>query len=232
MYANLTLEQIEGYRDFLLQLLTDARKQRLLDHIRFRTRHLTMVVENVYQPHNASAVIRSCDCFGIQDLHIIENKNPYRINPDIVLGANRWVDVHKYPDGPLATKDCLEGLKSAGYKIVATTPHLDSYTPEDLPLGEKVALVFGAELEGISPEVNLHADYFLRIPMVGFTESLNVSVSAAICLYTLATRLRNSDLNWQLSPHEHAEILIQWAKVNLNKPEVIEKSYFSGLNKL
>lgn len=231
LYSNLTLEQLEGYRDFLLTLLTEPRKQRLLDHIRHRTRHLTVVIENIYQPHNASAIIRSCDCFGIQDLHIIENKNPYRVNPNVVLGSNRWINIIIHPSAPLTTNKCLEGLKKDGYKIVATTPHIDSFTPESLPIDDKIALVLGAELEGISPEVNNNADYFLRIPMVGFTESLNVSVSAAICLYTISNRLRNSTVKWQLSPREQALTLIQWAKVNLNKPDIIEKSFFAGFDK-
>lgn len=231
IYSDLTLEQLEGFRDFLLTLLTEQRKQRLLDHIRYRTRHLTVVIENLYQPHNASAVIRSCDCFGIQDLHIIENKNPYRVNPNIVLGSNRWINIEKHPNGPLTTKHCLDGLKMYGYKIVATTPHIDSYTPENLPLDDKIALVLGAELEGISQEVNNNADYFLRIPMVGFTESLNVSVSAAICLYTLSNRLRSSAINWQLSPREQALTLIQWAKTNLNKPDIIERTFFGSNDK-
>jgi tRNA (guanosine-2'-O-)-methyltransferase len=214
-----------------MELLTPQRKERLLHHINFRTRHLSVVIENIFQPHNTSAVIRSCDCFGVQDLHVIECRNIYKVNPDIVLGANRWINIHKQPNGENATSDCLKNLKNLGYKIVTTSPHIDSYTPETLPLDQKIALVFGAEVEGVTAEAQDMADYTLQIPMVGFTESLNISVSAAICMYRLSERIRNSDLDWRLSEREKTEILISWAKTNLRKAETIERAYFAGLNK-
>ncbi|MEI6576931.1 MAG: RNA methyltransferase [Bacteroidota bacterium] len=230
-FSELSIEQLNSYRDFLLELLTPRRKELLLEKIAHRTRYLSVVVENIFQPHNTSAVIRSCDCFGVQDLHVIENKNTYKVNPDIVLGANRWINISQYPNAEDTTRQCILGLKNKGYKIVATTPHLDSFTPETLPVDHKIALVFGAEVEGISRDVSELADYSLRIPMVGFTESLNISVSAAICLYSMSQRIRNDEINWRLDAREQAEVLIKWAKINLRRPEIIENAYFSDRNK-
>lgn len=176
-----------------------------------RTRHLTVVLENIYQEHNASAVMRSCESFGIQELHVVESKNEYRLQRDIARGAGRWVEMYNYSDNqPLV--DCINGLKERGFCIAALTPDADSHSIFDLPLDQPVALVFGTEWEGISSTVREMADKTVQIPMVGFTESFNVSVSVALTLQALRHRLENSELDWKLSDEEQIAVKLDWCE--------------------
>ena len=206
---------------YLKQFVTEGRFQKFQEAIRFRTRHITIVLEDIFQSHNASAVLRTCDCFGIQDVHLIENRNKYEVNADVALGSSKWLDLIRYNGTGDYTNYCLTELKKQGYRIVATTPHKDGFIPETLPLGQKTALIFGTELTGLSPVSLQLADDFIRIPMVGFTESLNISVSAAIFIQALTNRLRSSNIPWQLSETEKNEILLKWLRQSINKSEMI-----------
>lgn len=214
--------------DFLAQYITDNKKDKIEQALEHRTRHLTVVVEDVYQPHNASAVIRTCDCFGIQELHIIENRNRYNVNPDVALGASKWVDVirHHEKKDVSNTPSCIDSLRERGYRIIATTPHRDDVNLAELPLDQKTALLFGNELEGLSEEAIKNADGFMRIPMVGFTESLNLSVSAAICIHFLRHKLEHSEgIYWKLSNEEKEEIRLRWYRSIIKKSEVLEQEF-------
>jgi tRNA (guanosine-2'-O-)-methyltransferase len=193
-----------------------------------RTRYLTLVLENIHQEHNASAVMRTCDCFGIQELNVIEKNNQYRVQRDIALGAGKWVDMFNFNEGNQVTKDCITKLKSQGYKIIATTPHTEN-TINDIDLSQPMAFVFGTEKEGISHEVKDLADDFVKIPMYGFTESFNISVSAAIVLSTIRNRLENSKLTWKLSHEEQTELKIKWCKKILRGGDDIEKHFMEKL---
>lgn len=190
-----------------------------------RTKHLTIVLENIYQEHNASAVIRSCDCFGIQEMHVIEKDNQYKIQRDIALGAGRWVDMYNFNQGENVTADCIQNLRNKGYKIIATTPHTDAATIHDLDISTPTALIFGTERRGISDEVKEMTDGFVKIPMYGFTESFNISVSVALSLHTLRNRLETSELNWKLSPEEQTELKIKWCRKILNGGDFLEKHF-------
>lgn len=217
--------------DAFYEIITPNKKE-MFDRIAAdRTKHLTVVMENIYQEHNASAVLRSCDCFGLQELHVIEKDNTYKIQRDIALGAGRWVDMYSYDDSENVTKDCLNHLKSRGFKIVATTPHTDSQTIYDLDLSQPIALVFGTERRGISEEVIEMADEFVKIPMYGFTESFNISVSVAIVLNTLRQRLEQSDLNWKLTNEEQTLLKINWCSKILNGGDLLEKKFRTDLAK-
>lgn len=200
--------------EFLNQFIMPERIEKQEAVLENRTRYITSVIEDIYQPHNASAVIRTCDCFGIQDLHIIENNNDYRVNPKVALGSGQWVNVIKHKKEENNSLACINELKSKGYKIVATTPHTDK-SIYDLNLDQPVALVFGNEKEGISDIVKDNADELVNIPMYGFTESFNISVSAALCLSLLGDKLRATDINWQLSQEEKNELMVNWAKSHL-----------------
>jgi len=206
----MTLKEKRELIKLLSNYVTDARLNKMKDVLGRRTRYLTLVMEDIYQAQNASAVLRSCECFGVQDIHIIENRNAYQVNPDVALGANKWLTIHKYNKAEHNTLDCLNALKSRGYKLIATTPHKDDCLLEELPLDQKTALLFGTELKGLSEEAILMADGFMKISMAGFTESFNISVSAAICLYHLAPRIRKEVKNWQLTEAEHTDILLEW----------------------
>jgi tRNA (guanosine-2'-O-)-methyltransferase len=198
-------------------------KREMFDRIAAdRTKHLTVVLENVYQEHNASAVLRSCDCFGIQELHVIEKNNQYKVQRDIALGAGRWVDLYNFDQGENPSVDCIQKLKAKGYKIIATTPHTQDITINELDLSQPLALVFGTERLGISPEIMEMADEFVKIPMYGFTESFNISVSAAITLNVLRQRLENSDLNWKLSNNEQIQLKLKWCRKILRGGQQLE----------
>lgn len=214
--------------DHLSQFISENRWKKFSEVIQWRTRHITVVLEDIYQPHNASAVLRSCDCFGVQDIHVIENKNRYTVNPDVALGSPKWLNLIKYNKREEDnTRSCLQTLKKNGYRIVATSPHKNDCNIEDLPVDGKLALVFGTELEGISETVRESADEFVKIPMYGFTESFNISVSAAICLHTLVNKLHRTETGWKLGEDERNEVLLNWLRNSINKVELIEKEFYS-----
>lgn len=190
-----------------------------------RTRYLTIALENIYQEHNASAVLRTCDCFGIQDLHVIEKDNQYQIQRDIALGSGRWVDIHNFSDEIGPTTNCISALKEQGYQIVATTPHTDAYTVHDLPIDKPLAFFFGTERNGLSEEVMQAADLHVRIPMYGFTESFNISVSVAVLLQTIRQRLEISQHSWKLTENEQIDLKIQWCEKILNGGEALSKEF-------
>jgi len=183
---------------------------------------MTLVLEEVFQSHNISAVLRSCECFGIQDVHIIENRNAFRISPDISLGAHKWLTLHHYGKGTGDTTDALKSLKNQGYRLVATTPHEKHHTLEDFDVSAgKFALVLGTELHGLTPEALQLADEFIVVPMVGFTESLNISVTAAIFIQHLSQRLRHSSADWRLTPDEQLSVRISWLKQSIRNSDLI-----------
>lgn len=188
-----------------------------------RTNYLTVVLEDVFQEHNASAVLRTCDCFGIQELRTIEKNNEYQIQRDIARGAGRWVDLYSYGTGSNPTKECLSELKAKGYKIVATTPHEKDTNLSELPLDQPLALVYGTEMEGISKEVIDQADYFVKIPMYGFTESYNISVAVALTLQSIRDRLQNENIPFVLSEDEQIKLKIKWSTKIIRDGDMIEQ---------
>jgi len=223
------MEENEKYRielqNYLLGFISENKRGKFDQVLRHRTRYITIVLEDIFQPHNASAVLRSCDCFGIQDVHIIENANRYQVNPDVALGSSKWLSLYKYNASSQNTAACLDGLKNQGYRIAATSLHKNGYMLDELPLDQKTALVFGTEMHGLSDVGMQMSDCFLKIPMYGFTESFNISVSAALCLYHLTEKLRHSDISWQLSPQEKNTIRLEWAKQVLKNSAAIEQRF-------
>ncbi len=209
----------------LLSAFISDNKRALFERIaRERTRHVTVVLEDIYQPHNASAVVRTADLLGVQDIHIIENRNKYTVNPDVTLGSSKWTDMLRYREkGADNAGRCIEALKAGGYRIVATSPHADSVTPETIPLDKPMAFCFGTELTGLSDGMMQAADTFLRIPMHGFTESYNISVSAAIVLYTVMQRLRASDVQWRLDGAALDALKLSWARKTVHSAPHLEE---------
>ncbi|MEW7279672.1 RNA methyltransferase [Aquimarina sp. 2201CG1-2-11] len=212
--------------EYLESFLTPRRlglNKKILDQ---RTNHFTVAIEDVYQLHNTSAVIRSCDVFGVQNVHVIEEVNVKRIDREIAMGAQKWIDVNRYA----STKECITRLKNKGYQIVATTPHDESVVLQDYDITKPAAFFFGKERHGLSEQVISKADCKLHIPMVGFTESLNLSVSAAIILQHVTSRLRASDIPWQLSHEEILQKRMQWAKKIIKSHEKIIERYYKDLD--
>lgn len=211
---------------YLEEFISENRKQRFLEVLQHRTNHFTIAVEDVFQLHNTSAVMRSCEVFGIQNLHVIEERFGKRIDKQIAMGAQKWVDINRYK----TVDNCIDSLKEKGYQIIATTPHNDSCTIEKFDISKPAALFFGTEKEGLSEAVMQRADGFLKIPMVGFTESLNISVSAAIVIQDITNRLRNSDINWQLSEDEIFEKRLDWTRKTIKDIDFIERKYHEKLS--
>ncbi|KPL12854.1 MAG: hypothetical protein AMS26_16025 [Bacteroides sp. SM23_62] len=203
------IEELSGFITWHRREIFD----RVLD---YRTRYITVVLEDIYQSHNASAVLRTCECFGIQDVHIIENRNTYNINPDVVLGATKWLNLKKYNRLDYNTDLAIRELRDQGYRIIATTLNEKAVSLHDFNLhAGKFALFFGTELTGLTDHVLDQADEYLKIPIYGFTESFNISVSAAIILHQLTVGLHQSDLSWGLSQAEREEQLLDWLKKSI-----------------
>ncbi len=206
---NNRLEWLRERIDYLAEFMTAERRETLERTLSMRTRAMTILSENTFHSQNASALTRHCEAFGLQDMHAVEELCDFKTYADIVRGSDKWVDMHRYTN----TKDALSALKEAGYRIVATTPHRLDCTPEEFDVTKGAfVLVFGTEHSGISEEVIEQADEFLKIPMCGMVESLNVSAAAAITIYMLSERLRKSTDNWQLSTLEQMELLYEWMR--------------------
>lgn len=215
---------------YLENFITEERKNRFTEILSLRTNHFTVAVEDVFQMHNTSAVVRSCEIFGVQNAHLIEQKYGKRLDSKIAMGAQKWVTTHRYNN----TMECLESLRNQGYRIVATTPHLQATMLDDFDISQKSAFFFGTEKKGLSQEVLLQADEYLKIPMVGFTESLNISVCVAIILQQLTEKLRKSEVNWHLSEEDVLKTRIEWTKNSIRSlPDVLkryEEIYCSSLD--
>ncbi|GAA3787019.1 RNA methyltransferase [Corallibacter vietnamensis] len=209
------LEHLETY-------LTDNRRTRFNKVLSQRTKHFTVATEDVYQLHNTSAVIRSCDVFGIQEVNIVEEQNTKKIDREIAMGAQKWVDLNRYH----SVKDCIHDLKQKGYQIVATTPHTNDCVLHEFDVTKKSCFFFGRETEGLSQEVLDAADCYLKIPMSGFTESLNISVSAAIILQHVTTKLKQTTIDWQLTDEERLAKQLDWIKNTIKSyDEIVDRFY-------
>lgn len=211
------------------EYLTDKRKNLFKKVLEDRTRHFTVVLEDIFQPHNASAVVRTCDIFGVQDVHAIENKYTNKVSRHVAKGSQKWITSIRYKSDGNNTQICLDNLRSKGYQIIATTPHNNSCLLQDFDISKKSAFVFGVEAKGVSETVIQQADGFLKIPMVGFTESLNISVAAAIILQDVTTKLRNSNLDWQLPKKEKEILYFEWVKKTIKNVDKIEEYYYQNL---
>ena len=218
----------EKITKYLSTFITEHKLNLIEEVLAQRTNHITVALEDIYQPHNASAVVRSADCFGIHQVHIIEGRNEYEINPQVVQGSAKWVDIVKHSDTSNNTKACFSDLKAKGYKLVGTTPHEKGMLLDDLNPEEPFALIYGTEETGLSDYAMEHVDEYLRIPMYGFTESFNLSVSAAICLHQLTSKLRASETAWQLSNEEKAEIRLNWYKKVVRRSGAVIDDYLSS----
>ncbi|AMO19768.1 TrmH family RNA methyltransferase [Flavobacterium columnare] len=215
----------EKYLEYLETFITKNRKEGFKKVLANRTKHFTVVCEDVYQLHNTSAVMRSCEVFGIQELNVVEQRFGKKIDKEIALGAEKWVDIKRFSNN----QDCINNLRTRGYQIIATTPHEKDSMLEDFDISKPSAIYFGTERLGISDEVIKNADEFLKIPMVGFTESLNISVSAAIIIQSLTNRLRHSNVNWGLTDLEFLEKRIDWTRKSIKDIDFITERYFEQI---
>ena len=204
---------------YLKQFVTESRQQRLSEVIANRTRHVTVVLEDLFQAQNISAVLRTCDCYGVQDVYVIQHRNEFEANKEISMGADKWLIIHEYPHREHNVKECIDRLHEQGYWVVATLPDERKRTIFDLPVEQKTAFLFGTELTGLSEEAVKYADGNVLIPMYGFTESFNISNSAAIILSHFTERMRRSNVRWQLSDEEKEEIYFDWLQKSVKDPD-------------
>ncbi len=210
--------------EFLAPYVSEHKKTLVEEVLSKRTRHVTVVLENIYHSHNASAVVRSCDCFGVQDVHVIEGHNEYNINPYVVRGSAKWISIYKYPQQE-NNKSAFAQLKQKGYRLVGTSPNPTYPSIKDISLEGKIALVFGTEETGISNYAMQQMDEFVHIPMYGFTTSFNISVSAAICLFELAAKIRTEKIEWQLTDNEKDDLKLAWYKKIIARSDILEREY-------
>jgi tRNA (guanosine-2'-O-)-methyltransferase len=215
------------YKNYLEGFITENRKLKFNKVLENRTKHFCIAVEDVYQLHNTSAVMRSCEVFGIQNLHMIEQKFSKTIDKEIALGAEKWVDIYRHT----STQNCLESLKKQGYQIVATSPHADAHTLDNFDISKPSAIFFGTEKNGLSQEIMDQADTFIKIPMYGFTESLNISVSAALVINSITNKLRTSALDWKLSEEDLLAKKIDWMRKSIKDIDFVTERYILENNK-
>jgi tRNA (guanosine-2'-O-)-methyltransferase len=214
--------------EYLSACITPERNQLFEKVLSQRTSYITVILEDIFQPQNASAVLRTCDCFGIQHVHAIENRNTFSVDTEVAMGASKWLSIHTYNQAENNSLEAIRILKNKGYRIVATTPHTNDLLLPDFDLTKgKAALVFGSELPGISDIIKNEADEFLKIPMYGFTESFNISVSAAVILFHLTEKLKKlPGIDWQLNPKEKYEVKLQWLRNTLKRSTLLEKRFW------
>ena len=207
---------------YLSQFLSDNRKQQFEKTLQLRTKHFAIALEDMYQQHNANAVIRSAECFGIQDVYTVETINAFNPSKGVSKGSIKWIDRYSYTEFDAIFKD----VKEKAYQVVATSPHAGDISLDDFDVTKKSIFFFGAEKKGISDTTIKNADVFLKIPMQGFTESLNVSVSAAIIMQKLTDKLRKSkDVSWQLSQEEKDIIFLDWTKKSVSRIDKILEEF-------
>ena len=212
--------------DYLGSYITEN-KRTLIDRVlQSRTRFITVVMEDIHQSHNASAIIRTAECLGLQEVHVIEQQSKYGTNKKVLKGSYKWIDITRHKTkGTNNSQACFEKLKADGYQLLVTMPSADAISLPDFSVTNKIALVMGNEGEGVSQAALEAADYRIHIPMYGFTESFNVSVSAAICLHTLVGKLRASSLAWPLSEGEKQAIKLRWYRKCVRHAEILEKRF-------
>jgi len=219
--------------NYLATFVTPDRLQLFEKVLQYRTSYLTIVLEDIYQSQNASAVLRSCDCFGVQHVNVIENRNTFNVNKEVALGSSKWLSIRKFSETNNNSLNAVKTLKNEGYRIIATSPHKNGKTLEDFDLAKgKAALVFGSELPGISNTIMKEANEFVKIPMFGFTESFNISVSAAIILHHLTGKLRNDTaINWQLTSVEKEKIMLGWLRNTIKRSALLEQRFLENEKK-
>lgn len=228
MESSLKLELIEH----LSQFITSERLDLFQEKLKERSNRVTLVLEDVFQSRNISAAMRSADCFGIQNIHIIENKNNFSKDETVSLGAGKWINIIRYNSEENNTLNCLKKLKEEGYQIIATSPHNTDISLEEVDVkNNKIAILLGTELSGLSEEALTFADKRMKINMYGFTESLNISVSAAICCQSVSSKMREESTNWEVTEEEKTDILLNWIRNSIKSGKQIEQKFLEDKSK-
>ncbi len=215
----------------LERFITPERIARVRDVLENRTRHVCLVLEDIYKPQNSSATLRTCDALGIQDVHIIENHSPFSLDSNVSLGSCRWMTLHRYHEsGCDNTQDCYAALRTQGYRIVATSPGPGSKSLEEIGAKGRCAFVFGNEEKGLSTAAIEGADECVSLPMYGFTQSYNISVSVGIVLMNMTRCLRAANVDWRLTGEEKAALTLDWYRTIVRSDDIIEKKFLMSMD--
>lgn len=227
LFDKYTIEQKQKLYETLSEFYSDNKRELFDRLVQHRTKHIAVVLEDIYQSHNASAVLRSCDCFGVQDVHVVESRNQFNPAEDVAVGSSKWIDYYKHNN----IQEAYNHLHDKGYRIIATLPHENDTMIGALDLSRPVALVFGTELTGLTQEAINGADGYVKIPMYGFTESFNISVCAALSLFSTTERMRkDNDIKWQLTPEQQLELKLYWSLQVIRDGEKVLKNIIEKLN--
>jgi tRNA (guanosine-2'-O-)-methyltransferase len=191
----------EAIIERLEPMVLERRRERFLEVIGARVGSVSLLLDDLADPHNRAAIVRSCDAFGVQELHAVQAADEFLVHHLVAAGTERWVDVCRHLTPQAAAQHLLE----RGFELVETHPK-GELVPEDLAGVPRLALILGNEHRGIDPVLSRAARRRVRIPMRGFVESLNVSVCAAVLL-AAATRGRAGDLPPEARQHLYARSL-------------------------
>ena len=197
--------------DALAPLLTEDRVERIDAVLAARLQSVAIAVEDTYDPHNAAATIRTAEALGLQDLHVIESAHRFSAAEGVTRGAHRWLDLHRWPSAEAAASD----LRGRGFRVLATRPDA-GHSLDDVDVATPLAVMFGNEHTGLSAAALAACDGAIRVPMFGFTESYNLSVTVALVANRLAARRRaHVGAPGDLPPERVAHLRARWFTVGL-----------------
>lgn len=192
----------------LYKLISENKKQKIENISKERTYHITVVLENITNTKDISAVLRTCECFGIQNIHIIDTIGNNKINIGVAMGSFKWLNINYYNN----VNDCINYLKNNQYDIVAMSHKNNDSLLEEININNKFAICIGSEENGLSEKFLNLSNYISKIPIYGNSESYNISSSAGISIYSIIRRLKSSDINWKLDNNQLLELKTNWVK--------------------
>lgn len=210
---------------YLTELITPQKLTKIENLAKNRSQFIVPVIEDIYQFRNAGAIIRSMEAFAFQKLIALEKNNKFIPEGAVARGADKWITIQFMKSG----RESLLEIKKAGYQLVAVSPEKQAVNLSDFEITKPLALIFGTEFEGVTQETLEIADECIKIPMYGFTESLNVSVAAGISFYEMRKKLENSNLEWKMTEEEMLDLKIKWAKASVSSGEEIAEHYLKNL---
>jgi tRNA (guanosine-2'-O-)-methyltransferase len=203
--------------DVLSEILTPQRRQRLTTAVGKRTQQVRLILQDVHNPHNISACLRSAEAFGIQNIDIVTLNEPFRASTS-ARGVADWLTIHKWK----TIQECAESVKEQGFLIAAGMPAPESVSLHDLTLDKPLAILFGNEHAGVSPDWQKFVDIYFTIPMMGLVESMNISVCAAITMHHLIYKLQITKHPAQfINLDMQKKLLGLWARKALTAPDQI-----------
>lgn len=209
----------------LRQCLLPQRWERLATAAYARTRRVTVAFDSLAHSHNVNAVLRTCECLGVQDVHMVTGGVPLQTYRGISRGALEWLSVHEYA----TLSDQLKALREAGYRLVGTAPQQGSKSVSvadfDSAASAPLALLFGQEKHGMSAEALAAVEVCVYVPMVGLTESLNVSVAAGMLLGSILEKMAREGVCHRLNPNEADALLLSWLKKSVKSADLILSRY-------